>query len=160
MYSPTLDDSLFAALNNILGTFRNKKPKTKDESVLKESQLKLVEDMLEKMTEAKWCCSNKYSIESTSIGSTSIESTSIGSTNSSNNTSICSNEYKNSSSNISSDTSSSISKELVFKSIEMLKNNGKFSRPIKKSKEVKQKLTVVFNDKTLKHTFSKLLAKA
>lgn len=129
LYSPTIDDSLCAALNNILGIFRNKKPKTKDESNKKESQLKLVEDMLEMMTEEKWCFKKRYSIESTSN-----ESTSIGSTNNSNETLSSSNEYKNS----SSDTSTSTSKELIFQSIEMLKNNGKFSRPIKKSEKVKR----------------------
>lgn len=145
LYSPTLDDSLCAALNSILGIFRNKKPKTKDESALQESQLKLVEKMLEKMTEEKWCCTESYSIESTSIESTSIvstsiQSTSIESTNSSSETSS-SNECKNS----SSDTSTSTSKELIFQSIEMLKNNGKFSRPIKKSKKVKINLVNVID---------------
>lgn len=145
LYSPTLDDSLCAALNSIWGIFRNKKPQTKDESALKESQLKLVEDMLEKMTDEKWCCTESYSIESTSIESTSIvstsiHSTSIGSTNSSSKTSS-SNECKNS----SSDTSTSTSNDLISQSIEMLKNNGKFSRPIKKSKKVKRNLINIIN---------------
>ena len=123
MYSPTLDDSLFAAVNNILGTFRSKKPKTKDDSALQESQVKLVE-MLFKMTEEKCCFTESYSNESASIENT----------NRSSDTSSCRIECKSS----SSDTSISTRKELIFQSNEMLKNNGKFSRPIKKSKEVKR----------------------
>ena len=82
--------------------------------------------MLEKMS-----CNESSSNNTTSIESTSTEITSCSINTSSSNIDCT---------NSSNETSTSTSKELIFQSIEMLKNNGKFIRPIKKSKEVKKQL--------------------